>query len=338
MGRGIIQEPVVLSETEFVPHELLHRKPQLESVSSNIRPVVEEGGERYVVMHGPPGTGKTTLAKYLVDEMGDHLSPFASAYVNCWRQYTRFEVLYTTVEQTGNYRMTHRHLVSADELVDKVAAIKRNRPLVVIVDEVDLLQESSVLYDLSGGNLGLIMICNEAEDLWDVDGRIQSRLSGKTTVRFPRYKHSEMLDILDKRRQVALRKDALPDDMLDRISDEAAGDARIGIRLMRIAAEHADNKDADQVSDHHVEYALDEADKEYRRKSLSKLNKDQRVLYELMDEKGKSTPGRLYQAYREAVEEPVSKRTMRRYVNKMEHYNLLETSGQTNDRTITISE
>lgn len=338
MTARIIQTKEPLSTDEFVPRELLHRKSQLEAVREELRPVIEDDSEHSLILHGPIGTGKTTLIKFLIDRMEDHVPPFAYAYVNCWEKYTKFNVLHAVVKQAGNFRITDKDLVDTSDLVSKIDKIKESRPLVVVIDEADLLDDLKLLYNLTGGNVGIIRITNDLEKLYKVDARTWSRLSGSATIEFPRYKHSEMLDILDRRQNVALRQDALSEDQLDYIADEAAGDARKGIRLLRFAAECAEKQGHDTITDEDIETVKEKAKKNYREKNISRLNRHQRAMYDIIEEDGPLSPGQIYQKYMDRMEDPVSKRTMQRYLPKMERYNIIRSTGNTNARTIAIAE
>lgn len=338
MRGKLIREGRALSEENFVPQELLHRQDQLKEVRDEILPVIEDSSERHILIHGPPGTGKTTLAKYLKRELETQFSTAFTAFVNCWTRYTRFKVLYSIVEQSGHYRLLHGHLTSTEDLISKINSIKEDKPTVIFLDEIDLLNQPETLYDLTGENTALVMICNDRESFLGLDQRTQSRLSGKKAVKFPRYSHEELVDILTRRRDVALGTDLLSNLKLDRIAEAAKGDARTGIRIMRLAAEKAQDDGAEEITDDHIDYGIDESDQEYRKKNMSKLNKHQRLMIEILEDLEELSPGDLYELYHEHSDDPVSRRTMRRYLNKLERYNLVELKGRKRGRQVVLTE
>ncbi len=336
MTRRIIQRKQVLSEEAFVPEEMLHRQNQLEQIRDEILQVVENQTERHILMYGPSGTGKTSLAKHLKNQLERNRPEPLTSYVNCWTRYTRFKVLYSILEQSNHYRMLHQQLTSTEKLIDKINSIRTDKPVITILDEVDLLNQPEALYDLTGENTALIIISNQKQALLNFDQRTQSRLSGKTTVHFPQYKHQELYDILDKRRKLALRKGTLNDMKLDWITDQAAGDARKAIRIMRLAAEKAEQKSTDKITDDCIEYGINQSETVYRKKNMSRLNKHQKQLVTILEDGGKYSPADLYRMYKNKVDDPVSKKTVRRYISKLERYNLVKTQGRKRTKRISI--
>ncbi|MDY7083192.1 MAG: hypothetical protein SXQ77_12500 [Halobacteria archaeon] len=49
------------------------------------------------------------------------------------------------------------------------------------------------------------------------------------------------------------------------------------------------------------------------------------------------SPGELYEKYRQESDNPVTKRTVRNYINKMDHYNLVESAGNRRGRTYRVN-
>jgi hypothetical protein len=56
------------------------------------------------------------------------------------------------------------------------------------------------------------------------------------------------------------------------------------------------------------------------------------VLYDIITERGEVAPGVLYEAYTERVDDPKTKQTMRNYLQKLEHYNLITAVGDDGGR------
>ncbi|MFB6292323.1 MAG: AAA family ATPase, partial [Candidatus Nanohaloarchaea archaeon] len=75
---------------------------------------------------------------------------------------------------------------------------------------------------------------------------------------------------------------------------------------------------------------------ENKSKSEDKLNRHQQVLYEIIKDAGEIKPGELYERYEERVEEPKVKRTLRKYLQKMDHYRLIESEGEGRWRSYTV--
>lgn len=92
--------------------------------------------------------------------------------------------------------------------------------------------------------------------------------------------------------------------------------------------------DADEV----IADAVPSAQREIRQADLDRLAPHQEVIYEIIEEVAEISPGDLQNKYEDRVERPRSKRTVRTYLNKLEHYGLIESSGQTRQHVYTITE
>lgn len=122
-------------------------------------------------------------------------------------------------------------------------------------------------------------------------------------------------------------------DQLAWIADAAAGDARVGIEVLRVAARRASRRGLDAVPDDVLRDAVSEARAEIRRRNFERLTEHQRVLHEIIAEHGEIAPGDLYEAYRARVDDPKTDRTVRNYLQKMERYDLVEAAGENRGRT-----
>ncbi|SDY35509.1 orc1/cdc6 family replication initiation protein [Halobellus clavatus] len=54
---------------EFVPQELQHRNSEIDHLSSCPRPIEEDVKGDHVLITSPSGAGKTTLAKYVCQQL-----------------------------------------------------------------------------------------------------------------------------------------------------------------------------------------------------------------------------------------------------------------------------
>jgi len=184
-----------------------------------------------------------------------------------------------------------------------------------------------------------VMVTNsEKELLAGLDDRIRSRLHAAETVHFDRYGVTELTDILAERTEYWLASNAITRDRLLRIADAAAGDARVGLSILRSAARRADRESAGRVTDDHVRAAIPEARREVRSKNLETLRREQRTLFDILGTAPRTelAPGDLYERYTEQVDNPRTKRTVRSWLRNLEHYNLVEASGSGPNRTYRV--
>ncbi len=321
----------------FIPQRMVHRDNQIQEIKRNLEPLLESDSPRNMLLYGPPGTGKTTMASYVIDEMQKHSSEVVSGEVNCWRYPSRFKVYYNLLQDLG-VNLIHRTGTPTDELVDRFREKASKRKTVVILDEVDQIEEERILYDFAREDVALIMIANKETALYNIDDRIRSSLEGTREIHFPAYSQEELVDILKDRRKWGMETGVIENSLLHRIANRADGDARVAINSLRIAAEEAEHQEMEEIPLEVVKDALPEAEKQNKSKSIDKLNPHQKVLYDVIEEEGEIKPGELYERYREEVDEPKVERTLRKYLNKMDHYRLIETEGEGRWRKYTVAE
>lgn len=328
----MIEDARVLQE-EFIPEEIQHRNAETNQLSNALEPCIHGESPQNATLFGPTGTGKTCIAKFTVDRLHEELLEVDSQYVNCWQDYSRFRVLYRLLEGQGKAVDIHRQGTPTDELLERLQT-HITAPFIVILDEVDQLQERDVLYDLYNlPQVTMILIANREPTLFaDMDQRISSRLKTARKIKFDKYTIDELVSILEARVRWGLADDVITRPQLKRIADRAAGDARIAIGILRSAARQAQKQKGTTITTDAIDAVVPDAKNEIRRKNVEKLNTHQSILYEIIEEAEPIQPGQLNERYKDRVEEPRSERTVRKYLNKMRHYNLIEASGEGKQR------
>ena len=330
MRNTVIEDARVLT-ADYLPNKMVHRDNEREAIASNLRPILEDQPPIDMIIHGPPGTGKSAMSQYVVDELEKHSPSVLSGFVDGFGQPSRFEVYYKLLRDMNEF--VTRGGTSTEELVDKFEQKARNSPMVIVLDEADQIKDEKVLYDLSRfQNAAVILIANREDIFADMDDRIRSSFSALEEVRFKSYTDEQLVDILKDRRKYGLRKDAVTNTVLEFIASKSRGDARVAISTLRKAAQKAEREGLEQITKEIVEESFSNAVKENKSISLQKLNTHQRTLYNILKQKGELTSGKLFKKYREKVDEGPTDRTLRRYMKKMESYGLIESKGSTRDR------
>lgn len=327
-------------QPEFVPRDVRHRGTEVSHLTDTLHPILEDTGHpQPSFLFGPSGTGKTCIARYTVEKLREELVDVDTKYVNCWEDYTRFKVLYRVLEPLNQTFDIHRKSTPHDELIDRLKD-NINTHYVVILDEVDQLQDKKLLYDLYRiPDLTMILIANREEDVFgQLDQRVISRLNDCARIRFNRYAKMELNSILSDRATWGLSPDAVTEDDIDLMADYAGGDARTAIGLLRNSVQLASRKGMDGVTADVIEAAVSETNSEIRQRTTDKLTHHQQVLYDLVVESGEISGGELFEQYRQAVDDPRTRRTMRNYLHKLEQYRLIDTHGATKARTYTPRE
>ncbi|WP_435346089.1 Cdc6/Cdc18 family protein [Haloarchaeobius sp. HRN-SO-5] len=333
----MITDPRVLRD-EWVPSEVRHRNAELNQLSTALRPVADDDRPGSAFLHGPPGAGKTCCAQYIVSQFCREVRDVAHQYVNCWTDSTRFAVLERLLENVDADAAVHRQSTPVDELVRQLR--DHGEPYVAILDEVDVLRDTDVLYDLyQVPDVAVVLVANQEEEfLADLDPRLQSRLRTCTSIRMTPYTTDQLVSILEDRVRLGFEPGTVETAQLERIADAAAGDARLAINVLRMAARNAQDAGADALDPAHVTAAIPEGEHDVRRKTLSQLSRHQRVLYEVVHEAGEVDSAMLHERYEARVDEPMVRRTRRKHLNKLCEYDLLEKAGEGRGRTYRVVE
>ena len=329
----MIRDARVLQD-EFIPKEVGHRDQEMNALSRALDPVTRGQSAETTFLFGPSGAGKTCLARFALDRLREAVIDLNHQYVNCWRDYNRFRALYRILEATGPTYDIHRQSTPTDTLLDHLEEYD-GPPFVVILDEVDQLHDEDVLYDLyRTRGISMVLIANQEEGLFGrLDDRLVSRLRSSTRIRFEKYDLDELVSILEDRVRWGLVEDALTREQLALIADAAAGDARVAISILRSAARRAEQQDAETIHFETIHEAIPEGRSEVKQKNVEQLTPHQRALYEIVREHDALAPSDLYEQYHERVDEPRSNRTVRNYLSKLAHYNLIDKEGEGRGRT-----
>jgi orc1/cdc6 family replication initiation protein len=323
---GMIVDARVLRD-EFIPREVVHRDPEIHALADTLEPLAEDGRGQNSMVFGPPGTGKTCIAQHTLDRLSEQNLELKYKYINCWENYNRFKVLYKALEGIGKTLDVHRQSTPTDELFTRLKGYSE-RQYVLILDEVDQLEDERVLYDLySLPSVTLVMIANKQTAFHNMEDRVRSRLMDSARIEFEEYGVDELEDIVADRAEWGIEPDAISRSEIRKIALSAEGDARIAIGILRSAARKAENRGMDEITADLVQESVPDAKDRQRQKNVEKLNKHQEKLYEIVNDAGEIAPGDLYDRYRDAVEDPRSDRMLRKYLNKMVHYNLIDAEG-----------
>ncbi|WP_281195823.1 Cdc6/Cdc18 family protein [Halorubrum sp. F4] len=323
----MIRDGTVFDE-DHLPREIVGRNQHMNEVTDALAPIEDGFRAENCFLFGPSGAGKTTVARAAVRELRQEVLDVPHAYVNCWQDYTRNAVLEVLARDLVGAAVPRSS--STSDLADRIGR-NFDGPGVVILDEVDQLRETDLLYDLHEfRGLSWIGIANDEIDLLaDLDQRVRSRISVGYRVRFDAYGDDTIADILERRARAGLGSGVVSDDVFERIARLTDGDARKGINVLRVAARKATQEGLAGVPVRLVDEAVPAAEREMARKTYSKLNSHQRVIYEVLRDDGPLIQRELYERYQERHDEPVSIRYLRdAHLSKLEHYDLVTTESR----------
>ena len=314
----IIFNELPLTEA-FIPTRILHREGQLRELERCLKPALKRRSIENVFLVGPSGTGKTTLAKWILESYFKEIS----AYVNCWKYRSTHEVL---KEILLNFQVPVHGREPTGELIKLLEKLIQKKKIIVCLDEVDQLNSFDILYILARNGVGLILASTRYHALIDLPSRIRSSLA-LTEIEFPAYKPDELFDILKDRVEFSFKPGTISKELIKIAAIAAEGDARVGLEILRRAGKKAEDKGLDKVTIEEVKEAIKEAKKTKVSFIVSRLNEHQRVIYEILAEKRRMPSGELYREYCKRVLKPVVDRTYRNYMKEMVELGLVRVLG-----------
>jgi len=315
MGYGIIHNEEPLLEA-FVPTRLFHRESQLQELKFCLELLLEGKEAIDAYLYGPSGTGKTAIIKWIFKEYFEGIS----AYVNCWMHSDSNEVLKEILSQFG---------IKADEdLIKKLEVLAAKKKIVVCLDEVDQLQNVRVLYWLSNIGVGLVLVSNKMPSyFYSLEKRIRGRLH-LTEIHFPAYTWQELFDILKDRAEFSFVPNSLPNELIETASRLASGDARVGLEILRRAGRKAEARRLKKVTRTEIVEASREARKLRKSPLLCSLNDTERIVYEILSEKGRIMSGEWYNEYCKRAKTPVTERGFRKTRAGLAKWGLIKAEGK----------
>lgn len=316
---------------EFVPQELQHRNSEIDHISSCLRPIEEDVKGEHVLITGPSGAGKTTLAKYVCQQLERQTPGVRTGYVNCLSANTATGVTHMVLRISRIGRDFARESTARSQYSERIQGSEDQ--LVFIVDEVDVLDGYEALLSLfDQQNVTLVMICvDEDAFLSNVGMRVQSRVRAAASVTLEKYHDEEVVDIIRGRANAGLAPDAVDEGTLGAIANIAAGDARLAITILRRAAERAETEGREILSPGLVEAVSDPAMTEVHDRNMELFSTHQRLLYEIISGSDQISAAELHSRYGEQASSPKARSTRRRYLGSLERYGLIEQHGATRD-------
>lgn len=333
----IIRDLRVLTE-EFIPSRILHRDSQLSSLQTNLSPLLSSQKARHSFLWGPPGTGKTSLSLFLVEELRKQ-APLHFTYLNCWETATRYSILHKLLHSLGVF--AQRKGIPTDELLESFRSSSRGKQSLIVLDEVDRLEEDEILYDLLQAGVSLIMISNAESALFQVDSRIRSRLSSTETIQFSHYTIQELVNILADRREWGLIPGTLSNEAIERIALLAEGDARVALGILSLAAQKAEEQDLEKIPLSLIEHSLPHAMNDSRRRTLDSLNPHQRLLLDILRSGELKARPLLEQLQKQTTKQklpPLVDRTFRKYMDRLVRHGLVQAEGEGRWRSYYLAE
>jgi len=317
--------------TGYLPELLPHREDKIKQLANNILPASKGRKPQNTFLFGLPGIGKTATTKFVFREF-ENYSGIKTFYINCWDYKSAHSILSKIVIEFGTF--VQRRGISKDEILEKLVECckKTNEGFIICLDEVDQLvfREEEALYDLLRINqyienpVGLVFISNNPYVFADVDQRIKSSL-GIEEIEFKPYSLEEMKNILKERAKLAFF--SVEDGVIMLCANHAVqhgGDVRVGLECLLKAGRAAERKNSRELKVEHVKEILSTVKPAKPEILKERINEDEKIILDILEEKRKLFSGELYKEYCKRVEIPVSERSFRNFVNHLAKINLVK--------------
>ncbi|MCC7574462.1 AAA family ATPase [Candidatus Woesearchaeota archaeon] len=312
---------------EFLPKLLPFRETEQKYLATCIKPLFNNRSGRNLLIHGPPGIGKTAATKHVLRDLEEETDEIEVIFINCWQKNTTYKVLLEICDVIG-YRFTQNKKTT--ELFKVISSIINKKSAVFVFDEIDKAEELDFLYYVLEEihRKAVFLITNYKTWMLELDERIKSRLVPEL-LEFKQYNLEETKQILKERLTYAFYDGAWKEENIKPIYDKAyeVKDIRTGLFLLRESALIAEEESSKEIKKEHVQKALRKID-DFTIKNKDLLEEETQLIYELVKQKSGSKIGDLYNTYKERGGNS-SYKTFQRKINKLEEAKFISTKKQT---------
>lgn len=326
----IIERAEFLSP-DIIPEKITDRTRQVEKLQHCLKPMEKGCAPTSAWLHGPPGTGKTTITRKVAEDVCSSHSKI-SLYVNCWERPTLYSVVQALCEQL---KILGADAQDTNVKFARLRQVLKNKAVLVILDEVDRpmpKERESIIYQLLQlPKTGLFCISSDAAAFFRLETRVRSKLM-PAQLYLQKYSVSEIKAILADRALAALATATYTDSILQKIASLAAGDARAALNILLKAAIAAENDGASQISTKHIPPDILVWQRLEKTSRIETLPQHQRLIYTLVKKNGQIYSTKLRRLYlinchNESIK-PVAQRTFSKYLRLLTHGKLINIEPQ----------
>ncbi|MFH2106907.1 MAG: AAA family ATPase [Candidatus Micrarchaeota archaeon] len=263
-------------QPEFFPTQILNREKEINTIAYSVKSFLRSKSPQNLFVHGHPGTGKTTCASYVMNQLEEHTSAVTPLYLNCWKFSTSLSI-YSEIATAMKLAIPRRG-IAKDEVSQRIIEFleKDKMRFVLVLDELDGLikQGMDFLYFASRyPHFSIVGISNRTDFLALLDQRVKSSLNF-SSLEFAKYSYLDLKFILAERAKNALVAGSYSDSIMDAIAKRSAetGDARFAIGLLLKSAKSAEQRNSNKIE--LVDVPRELIEHKFENKKLSDVEKE----------------------------------------------------------------
>ncbi len=307
----------------LLPEFLEHHTPCFEeedTIFETVSFLSEHKPCRNFFVHGPAGSGKTSMIKHILSKLHQNSRNVLCIYVDCWHHSTSMAICTRIADGLGE--PVSRRGRASDEIFDRVIELMKysKTPVLLVLDEIDGLfysDDNRVLHNIAkvvseGVHFGIIAISDDQRTLSRLDPRISEGLSF-ISVEMRKYTKDQLSEILRHKAVDSLVLDSYDDEIIETIADfgiRTDGNARIALEILKNAALHAELKHKQRIELIDVEDGF----RSLYRKDQS-VSPEERLILDILSN-GEKTSSELYDGF--SMKLLRSKRQIRNYIQALE--------------------
>ncbi len=295
----VFNSPRFLS-IDYIPKRMLFRDDELESILDNVSNVFKGLDPSNMLIHGPPGTGKTHGIKRIINEFEEYArgneSKARMKYFSC-KNRTLYQIL-TSIAKTFDPSYPTRGYGEGEVVEDISKYIdQEGGDYIFVFDEIDKIKDAQRKENNSSFNdliyfmtrlgeyidkdigeaplkVSIVLISNRQGIKSVVEGYNRSTFH-PTTVFFRDYNADELKEIIEQRCKDALKEDVIQDGVTSKlaaVTRKENHDLRFSFEALRKAGKFAEKNENHKITEEVLDMAIDTIQEEKLKETIQGMN------------------------------------------------------------------
>lgn len=352
-GKSLIKNRRALT-IDYVPDKLQFRDEETKTIAQTLSVALKGSRPSNLLLFGKPGTGKTAVVKYVIDNFIKKASKMKMnihvPFINTKFANTAYKVLFEIAEdmqinKAGKEYQVYFTGLSLGEATDRILEYIKQQQLhvILVLDEIDSLVDKNgddILYNFTraneriteGGFISLIGISNSLTFKDKLDPRVRSSLSEEELI-FNPYKINQLQKILSERIVTAFYENTVTDGAINLCAAMAGkenGDARKAIDLLRVAAEIAELNNKDQVTEDDIRSAQYKIEKDTNNEIIKNSTTHTKIIILAILKSKQGNTGDVYDIYSrfclQTENEPLTQRRVTQIISELDQLGIITTN------------